>query len=522
MSLTNATDTSQIRVYQRNRLILPLLLAVGAVWASFLWQGHSGISTADEGFLWYGAQRVLAGEVPIRDFYSYDPGRYYWIATIMRVLGNESIIGLRMANAITQAIALFIALVLIDRTTEKTRRFFLVLSAMMLIIWMYPWFKQVDIALCIASIGVLSFLIHRPITRRYFIAGLVTGFISVFSLYHGLYGATGSLGVMAYLAIRRGNGPGFIKGFAIWSVGVLAGYMPIFFMIAFIPGFAQAFWENIRYMAGLYNISSAVIPVPWPWKMPFGHLSLGATVRGILTGSFFLAYPVFGVCGIALAIRQKLNNRPLAPELVAAAFMALPYANYAYQIPETTHLALGSFPFLIGALILLVNMRPSFKWPLFSFFFVSSLMVLLACHPGYQKKQLVAADIAGTKLEVFPDDARYFKMLSKLVYDYAPGERSFLAVPLLTTSYAVWKRKAPVYEVYAVGLRSEAFQRAEIESIKKADPGFAIVLDAPFFGRDDLRYSKTRSLVYRYIVDHFDPLPGYSDDPAYRIYKAKL
>jgi len=96
-----------------------MLLAVGAVLVSFLWQGHMGISTGDEGFLWYGAQRVLRGEVPLRDFYSYDPGRYYYVAMIMTLLRNDGIIALRIANAIIQAMGLFLALMLLDRSAPK-------------------------------------------------------------------------------------------------------------------------------------------------------------------------------------------------------------------------------------------------------------------------------------------------------------------------------------------------------------------------------------------------------------------
>ena len=88
---------------------LPLALAVLFAAAFQLLLGHTYLGLVDEGFQWYGVLRVREGEVPMRDFQAYDPGRYYWCALWSFVFGR-GIVGVRAAGAVFQALGLFCGL----------------------------------------------------------------------------------------------------------------------------------------------------------------------------------------------------------------------------------------------------------------------------------------------------------------------------------------------------------------------------------------------------------------------------
>lgn len=160
-----------------------LLLSIVTVFILFFWQGHKGFNLADEGFLWYGAQRVLAGEVPLRDFMAYDPGRYYWSASLMYLLGNNGIMPLRLAVAMFQIVGLWMGLLSIARTmTSLTIEnfLFLLITTVTLVLWMFPRHKLFDISLSLFLINALTLLIKQPSTRQYLITGICTGIVAVF------------------------------------------------------------------------------------------------------------------------------------------------------------------------------------------------------------------------------------------------------------------------------------------------------------------------------------------------------
>ncbi len=493
---------------------------------SFAWQGHKGFSLWDEGFLWYGVQRVLAGETPILDFMAYDPGRYYWSAALLGIAGDPgSIMGVRASVVIFQALGLCVAMLVIACSTPKQQRGNLLLwliACVSLGVWMYPRHKLFDISLSMLLIGILTLLAAKPLPRSYFLAGVVVGMAAVFGRNHGLYGAVGSLGVVAWLRIGPSTPTGAIKGLLYWSAGVAAGFLPIAVMALFIPGFAAAFVESVRLLFEQSG-TNLPLPIPWPWTVDFRALPFGQLVRGVLTGTFFIGLLIFGVTTIAAVCIRRAAGRSVPPALVACAFLALPYAHYAFSRADVGHLAHGVYPLLIGCFVLLASARPLLRWPLSLALCAASIWVMYVFHPGWlcwRSDQCVNINIAGSQLIVDSSVANDVALLRQLTNQYAPSNESFIAAPFWPGAYALLERKAPVWEIYPLFPRTPAFEQKEIERIKAADIAFAIVFDMPLDGREELRFRNTHPLIHQYIMDHFERIPD-AAHPTYQIYKAR-
>ena len=208
-----ALSTKQIQISQIAVISSAITLLL------FIWQGNVGFNLWDEGFLWYGSQRVVVGEVPIRDFMSYDPGRYYWSGAIMSMMNDNGIMALRLSVAIFQAMGLFTALILISKAYEKLSSsdfLFILVAALALIVWMFPRHKLFDISLSIFLIGLLTHLVERPEKSRFFLAGLGVGLIAFFGRNHGVYGSVGSIAIICYLSIKATHPISLIRSLSIW------------------------------------------------------------------------------------------------------------------------------------------------------------------------------------------------------------------------------------------------------------------------------------------------------------------
>jgi hypothetical protein len=505
----------------RNQIRMLILGTVVTVGSLLYWEGRiAHLLFWDEGFLWYGAQRVVLGEVPLRDFMSADPGRYYWSAAIMALVGENGVIALRLAAALFQSIGLFFGLWVVIPAGGRTSALYIMLAAVTLALWMYPHYKVFDITVSILLIAAFAFLLDQPSLGHHFFAGLVLGLAACVGRNHGLYGVIGGISVIVYLQLLK-RLISWRLSIAYWLGGIAVGYLPLVTMIIFIPDFGNAFWESVRYHFE-HKSTNLPLPIPWPWLVDINQ-PWSDIIRNSLIGLFFLFILLYGVLGLAIVGRSILKGKPLQPNLAASALLALPYTHYAYSRADIYHLALGVFPLLIGLLGFGLSSSTFIKRAAIFALVVLTLFTILPFHPGwlaYRSGNWPTIKIGDNVMIVDPGTAGAMKSVAELVESYAPNRREFLVTPFWPGAYAAFRRKSPMWDNYALFPRNDDFQRAEIERIKKADPGFVLVFDYRLDGRDEYLFQNSHPLIDRFIRDNFIAVIATDQTHQFRTYIA--
>ncbi len=498
-------------------------MAFGLTALQFAWQGLMGFSLWDEGFLWYGVQRTLLGEVPVRDFMSYDPGRYYLSALFLHLIGGNGIVPLRVFLALLQALGIGTALLLLHRRPGWNAAFSLCL-AVLLAFWMFPPHKIYDILCTIALVAALAGFLTASGPRRGFLLGLTVGLLAVVGCNHGVYGLAASLPALLGAALQqRRELPVFRTG-ALWAAGIVVGYLPALGLAALVPGYAAAYVQALLYLFSGGGTNFA-LPVPWPWLAWSTVQPWGEALRALCVGLFFLALPAFAAGGLLWGLVQCIRQRPLPPLLTATALGSLVYSHHAFSRADVNHLAQAAVPLLLGVMALLAAWRAPLRYAALGLFCAAALVVMLPQHPGWQSRHgdWQPAQVGRDTLVVQPAVARDLALLQGLAERFAPDGCSVIAVPYWPGAYAVLERRAPLWENYALRAPGEAFEREEIRRLEAAAPCVAVINDLALDGKAGMQFAVTHPLLDAWIRERFVPLPvgaGFDVDPLYRVYVA--
>lgn len=474
----------------------PPLLAAGMCLVALAVQLRFGFNPKDEGFLWYGAQRVLAGDLPLRDFQAYDPGRYFWSAAWMGLLADNGIVALRWSNAVLAAVTVLLATWTVRSSCVHASPPRVLAAGVIFSLWMAPAYKVSDSFAAIVLLFGLTRLVDRPELPRYFQAGLCWGIAAMIGINHALYGCIA--GLLAFLYLR--GAPNASRALMSTFAGAMVGYSPVLGLHLFAEDFSAAFVDSIRL---LFEAGTTNHPLPLPSLSALrqipekGYVGPATEAASAL---IFLFVPILWV-SVAWRLRRPHYRASVPPAVLAGAVLSLPYAHYAYSRADPTHLAVSILPVLAAVLASAVDAPSVRRRFTFTLALGLSLLMTMPMHPGYAYLRRVylteVIDTGGDRLLVTPSIATDVRIAQAVAR--AAGREPFYAGPYLPGAYALAGRKAPVWEIYMIFPASEARQAAEIGRIRAAGIRHAIIKDERWDYRSDLGLDRTHPLVLAFL-----------------------
>lgn len=459
----------------------------------------------DEGYLWYGTLRVLEGAVPLRDFRSYEPGRYYWCALWMLVLG-KGILGLRAGVCIFYFLGLGAGLVALRLGGLDWAG--IVAAASVLTVWAYPSHKLFEPSLSLFAVLAGVLLIAAPEPGTIMLGGAMVGLVALFGINYGLY--TGAaLFFLALLTGLKAEGIGLLQAVASLSAGLAPGMAPLLLMLIFIPGLATSFHER-RVRAILQRgTTNLPLPRPWPWR-PVPRALSGLSRPGQHAVRWlFLLMPAFCWSLAAVAWLFSWPYIQLAPVAFAAAFVGTFSLHHAMSRADLAHLSQSMPPLILGLFGLFAGLP--FGWIL-PVVILGSGAVFTVCNawPVVQRRRRPEAheamEIGGARLWMPGRISSLVRHVRLLANEYLrPGE-SLLALPTLLALYPMLGLHAPVYDIFCVYPAGAEEEDRMLRSIDSSRVRLVVIDNGALDGRDELRFSNTHPRVWAYLQDNFEPL----------------
>ena len=511
---------SSLREASRNAA-LPLVFAVAFAAAFHLWLGATYIGLADEGFVWYGVLRVRAGEIPMRDFQAYDPGRYYWCALWSFVFGT-GIVGVRAAGAVFEALGLFCGLLVARRITKSTAG--LVACTVILGLWMFPRHKVFEPALTLIVVWAGVRVLEDPGPRKLFQAGVLTGLAAWFGRNHALYLVLGFTTLALYLWWKRAlRSPR--RGFGALALGIAVGSLPLTGMLLCVPGFAAGFAGSILHVMEVG--SNLPEPYPWPWRVDLagwqGFLLFGKVALSVAFLLPVVAYPV----GLFVALRTPREALAARAVPIAAALLGVFYVHHVAVRSDAYHLAQSIPPVLLLCLSLPAALSArALPWVLATS--VLTAVTLLAAPfgnpilthvlPG-EEREFVDHEVAGETLHLPTGQAR---LLDNLVAACERvGDEPMFIGPRRPSFYAVLGKRSPVWWIYILWSLSEAEQQEAIRRLEEGGVNWVLIVDDFGDGREEDRFVHTNPLLWRYIAESFVAVADSRLPPAHFLFQRK-
>ena len=495
------------------------------------------IDFADEGFLWYGAQHVLKGQVPMLDFQAYDPGRYYWCAAVLAVLG-KGLMSLRLAAGLFQFLGLSLGLFALRRVVSS--HLFLFAAGLWAVLFMLVPCRYFTASLPPIALFFAVRLVENPSTRRHITAGICTGLAVFIAINHGFYLFLGFSALILYLSFRDGL-RSFAKKYVMYTAGIGLGLIPLWFMFVAIPGFFESYCERFMNMAAIFwqGKANVRLPIPWPWTVDWVQISsaLPDTRARVLEyanrfsiGMMFILVIFYYIFSLPTLARRKKSIEPSQALHTASTFIGMFYLGHIFARADLVYLGEGIFPVLAGFLALKRDSVKKVSRTILSAgviifaltgFLSAGLRSTLVFKTMVTKSGMTWYSVGQDRIWLLRQDAEYCDSVKKLVAKYVKPDEPLLLAPLLTTFYCLLDRPSPVHELYFHLAPLRSMEERTLKELEEKKVRWAIVGNLVVDGRPEQTLSRSHPLLWEYLNSRFESVSTEGLRPGYSLLKRK-
>jgi hypothetical protein len=507
-----ANDELRIQLRPRTWLNVSEAVLLGAAVSLtvFAVQWRYGFLWSDEGWLWYISQRTALGQVPLRDVFSYDPGRYYWSALIFKLADSSGLYQQILAVYLFAIIGLAAAYFVVIRA--GLHRGWRIATLLLLgVVIGFPRHKIYEQVLSLICVWAIALVFDAPQRlKRWFVLGIATGLAAFFGRNSGMF--FGVATIIAFVLLRlRHEAPPIGRTVGTVGGGILLGYSPIFIMLVAVPGFASAFFQSVL----LTPKWAWSLKIPFPWHVHVRGLHGMDLVQARAVSWLCLAVPFTYAASLWRTLRR--NTRLDSAEWLAASASAAGsgFLVHAFYTADFFHIAEGVVPFVIAAGSLSAQLwggRP--RWSLILFCGTAFLLIAswLPMEPLVQHLRAQAhapasveqISIDGRSFEVSAEQAEVMHAVAAAFLNCTRHDGGFFAAPYYPGLYAFLNTRSPSWDTYYLWPRSDQIQQAEIEALQ-ANRTSLILLNPQFAlsARASLELLNTNPKLVGYIRSHY-------------------
>jgi hypothetical protein len=297
-----------------------LALVVVAIIFQFL-VADRNLNIYDESLQLFGAEHVLRGQIPYRDFWTmYGPAQFYVLAGFFKFFGTTALTA-RVYDALIKACLASICFALVSQFARRT---IASITFAFVILWMACGGSQINFPvypalLCsLISAIFLSRYIRGPQTpRKIFFAGLLVGATATFRHDFGVYICFAEVIPLCWFIAFQ---PGHVSTRTAWSklrgpvliyfAGVLLIALPVLLWLLWKVPLDDLFYQLIYVPAKIY---------PKVRNLPFQHLG---TLRNLLNPltpetrnsaqQWMVIFPLLiSLLGLSALLTSRRSSRPL-------------------------------------------------------------------------------------------------------------------------------------------------------------------------------------------------------------------